>query len=78
MKLRALSVALLLAAPAVFAFAHAGGHPKTTVEECKKLLDAELQKECIACVTPGKKHFHNDAKGAARCMDDEAAPAPKK
>lgn len=58
-------------------WAHKGGHPKSTVEECKTLLDEALQKECIECVTPGKHHFDQGHKTGKRCSPD-AEPKVKK
>ena len=52
------------------AWAHGpNGHGKSTAEQCKRILDPEVQAECLRCIDTPDHAFFPGAKGEHRCAE---------
>lgn len=65
-------VLCLLSALGSAALAQTTIDPKTTVEQCAKVVDPAVRKECVACVSQGRRIFYPNAQGTARCAEAKA------
>ncbi len=74
MPLRRVALTLVVGASitAGVAWAHGpNGHGKSTVEQCKRILDPDVQAECLRCIERKGHAFFAKAKGEARCTADQ-------